>query len=68
MRTAFAVVALLGLTTAQTYNNRAFLNPYQRKQQHQNTTPDEDLRPEECKTKIDSLVADIDVVETTCDE
>lgn len=55
MRTVFAVAALLGLTTAQSYSSRGYVNPYRQKQQQQNTASDEDLRPEECKTKLDSL-------------
>ena len=74
MRTTFAVAALIGLAYAQSYNNsgpKSRYNPYGRVSPKPDTTPDPDNdeeAPEQCKDKIDSLEADLNTVETTCDD
>ena len=68
MRTAFSVAVLLGLTYAQ-YNSRArSFNPYAPVKPAPTPDEDEDTRPEDCKTKLEGLDADLKEAEKTCTE
>ena len=69
MRTAFSVVALMGLTLAQyqQYPSNPWANKPQTDTQPEEPEEEEDTRPEECKTKIEGLETDLTAVESTCD-
>ena len=74
MRTTFTLAALIGLAYAQSYNNnnnsahpKSRYNPYGSPKPDPTPDNDEDA-PEECKDKIDSLEADLNTVEKTCDD
>lgn len=55
MRTAFSVAVLLGLTYAQSYSRGTKWNPYAPVKPTPAPEEEEDTRPEDCSTKIETL-------------